>query len=244
MGGAGTGGADQTGGADGAGGTPEPPMVSCGGRSYLEPAVATDWGCEEFDDTWPPTAPWELTQTAGTLTLSQVPLVSSPNALLLDVPTDGTADAKLSWQNAAGDDITEMLLSFQVNPPPQGAPALWEVPLQFGCIRFGNVEGCVEYQRGDGFYGLRISNHSGVTIPTLCSMGGLTEGSWNEVTMTLDNKGLFTVTFEGADPVECQGPGSVVGTVGQAWVGMESAVGARTDWDVSLEDVFVRIERE
>jgi hypothetical protein len=229
----------------GSGGT-SPQEITCAGTSYPAPEVSGDWACETFDGTWPPAAPWTLSGPAGALEIVDDLFVSSPNSLQVNVPSSGSPDAKLSWSNTAGSDITEVRLELEVmhNPLP-AAPPPWDEPLAIACVDFGQTEGCLLYQWGNGGYSLRITNYQTIPQSDDCDISGtLTSGSWSHVTLTLDDAGDLTFRMEGEDPVVCSRGSAVVGTVASVWVGMAGDSADRQGYYPRIDNVFALVTRE
>ena len=244
SGGAPSGGAPSGGG--GTGGQTEPQTISCAGMEYTAPDVEGDWACQTFDDVWPPEAPWTLSDPLGDLEILQDLFVSSPSSMRLAVPSSGSPDAKLAWSNTAGGDVTEIRLELEVlhNTLPAAPPA-WDDPLSIACLDFGQTEGCLLYQWGNGGYSLRITNYQTIPESDDCDVAGsLTGGSWDHLSLTFDNAGDLVLEIEGQAPVTCSRGAAVTGTVASVWVGMEGASGDRQGYYPRMDDVLTIVTRE
>lgn len=164
----------------------------------------------------------------------------------LSVPSSDSPDAKLSWSNTAGGDITELRLELELmqNSTP-AAPPPWSEPLTIACVDFGQTEGCLLFQWGNGGYGLRITNYQTIPQSEDCDIPGApTTNSWTHVVLALDAAGDLTFELEGEEPVVCSRGSGVVGTVASVWVGMEGDDANRSGYSPRLDDVFVRVTRE
>jgi hypothetical protein len=241
-----TGGAPSGNGGEGTGGTTEPPTVTCGGLEYSAPENASDWGCQDFDGTWPPSSPWSVTGQPGDLDISTSLFRSSPNALQLDIPNSGSVSSKVIWSNTGGANIVSVRIEFEINPNTlPAAPPPWGFALNIACVDFGQIEGCLAYQWGGGGYLIQITNN--ITIPTVesCNIAGSpAAGSWNHVIVQMDDTGEVLVEIDGVDPTTCQGPNQVNGTIASAWLGQEGPDDNRAGYHPHLDNFFVIVERD
>ena len=219
-----------------------PTVVTCGAVDYVAPAEPGDFGCQDFDGEWPPENPWMLTEVSGGFALVQSPLVSPPNAIALQVPSSGAANARLTFRNASGDDLESVLLLFQFNQAPFAAPLLWDDPMKLACVRIGSTEGCLQFQRGEG-YSISVALDGNVGPPIVCDYAGSpAQNSWNDISIKIDNTGQVTAFIEHNSEVTCQGP-SAIGTVATAWIGMDGPSGGRSEYEVSIDNVVVLATR-
>jgi hypothetical protein len=229
----------------GTGGSMEPESITCGETEYATPTKGA-WACETFDGPWPPEAPWSFAASTGDLVIVDDLFFSAPNSMRLSVPSSDSPDAKLSWSNTAGGDITELRLELELmqNSTP-AAPPPWSEPLTIACVDFGQTEGCLLFQWGNGGYGLRITNYQTIPQSEDCDIPGApTTNSWTHVVLALDAAGDLTFELEGEEPVVCSRGSGVVGTVASVWVGMEGDDANRSGYSPRLDDVFVRVTRE
>lgn len=243
--GGGTGGVTSGSGGEGTGGVIEPATVTCGGEEYPAPDDESDWGCQEFDDAWPPLSPWSLTGPAGDLDISTSLFRSDPHSLQLDIPGSGSVDSKVTWSNTGGENIASVRMEFEINPNTlPAAPPAWEFALNIACVDFGQIEGCLAYQWGSGYL-IQITNN--ISIPEVDScdiVGNPAAGSWNHVVVQMDDTGEVLVEIDGTDPTTCQGPTQVNGTIASAWIGQEGPDDDRAGYHPHLDNFFVIVERE
>lgn len=243
---------DGDGDGDGSGGSTEPVIVACGDLERPEPVDEGDWGCQNFDGTWPPSSPWSVSGETAQLEIVSDLFRSSPNSLQIHVPSSGTSSSKMEWSHIGGDDIAKVQIAFEfLEPSLPALPPEWTLPVDLACVDFGQIEACLAYRfdqfsSSDTAYSIQIHDNRTIPDTNSCDIEGHpTLGSWNLVELTMDDAGEVLVNFEGLEPTICQGPdGEILGTVASAWVGVEAMADSRHGHSPLVDDFFVYVERK
>jgi hypothetical protein len=82
------------------------------------------------------------------------------------------------------------------------------------------------------------------TTSTCALVDSVTAGSWNHVSLDLNDDGVLSLLFEDGTIETCASERAPNGTVASAWVGIRGESDSRQGYYPHIDDVFVMANRE